>query len=115
MTPGLLTRRLTRQLTLAGLLVLCVWLLVSPPARTTADPLVRLLIGGLCALPLVALLYLGWKPVRQWGVWVALVLIPYFALSVGAFLVDPARQMEGAMFATLIAVVFFGGIFAARN
>ncbi len=111
MTPS---SHLPRQLTLAGLLVLAAWLLAAPPAGATTTPTTRLLIGALCALPLLALLYLGWKSVRQWGVWVALVLVPYFALSVGAFLVNPVGRIEGALFATLVALVFFGGIFASR-
>lgn len=115
MTEGQRARQLPRQLTFAGLLVLAGWLLVAPPAGAMAAPLTRLLIGGLCALPLLALACAGWRPVRQWGVWVAVVLVPYFALSVGAFLVNPAGRSEGALFATLIALVFFGGIFAARN
>ncbi|MEZ5564567.1 MAG: DUF2069 domain-containing protein [Gammaproteobacteria bacterium] len=103
------------RLTSAGLLALCVWLLISPPASIATDQATRLLIGGLCATPLLILIGAGLKPIRQWGVWVAIVLIPYFALSVGTFLVEPAKRLEGVAFATLIALVFFGGIFAARS
>jgi uncharacterized membrane protein len=103
------------RLTLAGLLVLSAWLLVAPPAGPTAGPAARLLIGVLCAAPLLALVVAGLRTVRQWGAWVAIVLIPYFALSVGALLVAPGRQLEGAAFATLIATVFFAGIAASRR
>ena len=104
-----------KRLTLAGLLVLLVWLLVSPPAGPTTELATRLLIGLLCAAPLLILLFAGRRAVPQWGVWVAIVMIPYFALSVGAFLVAPGRRLEGSAFATLIAVVFFTGIAASRQ
>lgn len=101
------------RVTVAGLLVLSAWLLVAPPAGTTADPTTRLLIGVLCAAPL--LLLAGLRAVRQWGAWVAIIMIPYFALSVGAMLVAQDQRLEGAAFATLIAVVFFTGIAASRR
>ncbi len=101
--------------TLAGLLVLSTWLLVAPPAGTAAAPATRLLIGALCAAPLLLLVLAGLRTVRQWGAWVAIIMIPYFALSVGAMLVAPGQRFEGAAFATLIAVVFFTGIAASRQ
>ncbi len=101
--------------TLAGLLVLSVWLVVAPPAGPATAPVPRLLIGLLCAAPLLILVAAGFRAVRQWGAWVAIVLIPYFALSVGSFLVAPGRQLAGAAFATLIAVVFFTAIVASRQ
>ncbi len=101
--------------TLAGLLVLGAWLLVAPPAGTATAPATRLLIGALCAAPLLLLVLAGLRTVRQWGAWVAIVMIPYFALSVGAMLVAPGQRLEGAAFTTLIAVVFFTGIAALRQ
>jgi uncharacterized membrane protein len=101
--------------TLAGLLVLSAWLLLVPPAGPAADPGSRLLIGTLCAAPLLLLALAGLRRVRQWGAWVAIVMIPYFALSVGAMLVAEGRRLEGAAFTTLIAVVFFAGIAASRR
>ena len=99
----------------AGLLVLCTWLLVAPPAGPAAEPVARLLIGLLCATPLLLLLLARLRAVRQWGAWVAIVMIPYFALSVSAFLAVPGQRLEGSAFATLIAVVFFTGIAASRQ
>lgn len=99
--------------TVAGLLVLAGWLLIVPPAGPTAATATHLLIGALCATPLLVLAAL--RTVRQWGAWVAIVMIPYFALSVGAMLVTPGQRLEGAAFATLIAVVFFLGIAASRR
>ena len=95
----------------AGLLVLSAWLLLAPPAGPATEPVPRLLIGLLCAAPLLLLLL----AVRRWGAWVAIVMIPYFALSVSAFLVAPGQRLEGSAFATLIAVVFFAGIAASRQ
>ncbi|MBL8200450.1 MAG: DUF2069 domain-containing protein [Chromatiales bacterium] len=103
------------RLTLAGLLVLCGWLLVVPPAGPAAAPGTRLLIGALCAAPLLLLVLAGLRRVRQWGAWVAISMIPYFALSVGAMLVAEGQRLEGAAFATLTAVVFFTGIAASRQ
>jgi uncharacterized membrane protein len=100
---------------LAGLLVLCGWLLAAPPAGPATEPFTRLLIGLLCAAPLLILVLAGFRAVRQWGAWVAIVMIPYFALSVGALLVAPGQRLQGAAFATLIAVVFFTGIAASRQ
>lgn len=101
--------------TLAGLLVLGVWLLIAPPASPATPPGTRLLIGALCAAPLLVLLVAGLRTVRQWGAWVAIIMIPYFALSVGAMLVAPGQRLEGAAFSALIAVVFFTGIAATRE
>ena len=103
------------RLTLVGLLALSLWLLAAPPAGPDSTPAARLLIGALCATPLLLLVLAGLRSVRQWGAWVAITLIPYFALSVGALLVAPGRQLAGAVFATLIAVVFFTGIAATRQ
>jgi uncharacterized membrane protein len=99
----------------AGLLVLSAWLLLAPPAGPAAAPVARLLIGLLCAAPLLILLLARRRAIRQWGAWVAIVMIPYFALSVGAFLFTPGQRLEGSAFATLIAVVFFTGIGASRQ
>lgn len=101
--------------TLAGLLLLSLWLLVAPPAGPTVSPGIRLLIGLLCAAPLLSLVLAGLRAVRQWGAWVAIVLIPYFTLSVGSLLVAPGHRLEGAVFATLTAVVFFSGIAVSRQ
>lgn len=106
---------LPTRLTLAGLAVLWVWLLIAPPAGAAASALVRLVIGLACAAPLLVLLLTGLRNYRQWGVWVAIVMIPYFALSVGAFLVAPTREPDGALFATLVAALFFAGIRASRQ
>jgi uncharacterized membrane protein len=101
--------------TQGGLIVLALWLLVMPPAGAGVAWLIRLAIGALCAAPLLLLLVLGLRAVHQWGVWVAVVMIPYFALSVGALLVSPEQRVEGAAFATLVALVFFSGIAASRQ
>jgi uncharacterized membrane protein len=103
------------RVTLAGLLVLSVWLLVAPPAGHATGAGTRLVIGLICAVPLLALVVAGLRSVRQWGAWVAIVLIPYFALSVGALLVAPGQRVEGGAFATVIALVFFAGIAATRQ
>jgi uncharacterized membrane protein len=100
---------------LLGLLVLSAWLVVVPPAGATAPAGTRLLIGLLCAAPLLLLVVAGLRAVRQWGAWVAISMIPYFALSVGSMLVAPGERLEEAAFATLIAVVFFTGIAASRQ
>jgi hypothetical protein len=42
-------------------------------------------------------------------------MIPYFALSVAAFLVAPGPRLQSSAFATLIALVFFTGIAASRQ
>ena len=110
MNPAFSTR-----LTLTGLAVLGAWLLMAPPAGVAATTLVRLAIGLACAAPLLVLLLTGFRHYRQWGVWVAIVMIPYFALSVGAFLVAPTREPVGALFAALVAALFFAGIRASRQ
>lgn len=96
-------------------MALSVWLLLAPPAGPATAPLPRLIIGLLCAMPLLILVLAGFRAVRQWGAWVAIVMIPYFALSVAAFLVAPGPRVQNSAFATLIAVVFFTGIAASRQ
>lgn len=104
-----------KRFTEAGLLLLVVWLLASPPAGPTTEVAVRLLIGLVCAAPLLMLLVAGLRAVRQWGVWVAIVMIPYFTLSVAALLVSPGPRLTGTALATMIALVFFGGIATSRR
>lgn len=101
--------------TVAGLGVLALWLLAAPPAGTATPALTRLAIGAACALPLAVLAATGLRGVRQWGAWVAIVLVPYFALSVGSMLVDPVRRLESVAFSSLVAAVFFLGIAANRR
>lgn len=103
------------RLTLAGLLGLSAWLMAAPPAGPGTPLATRLLIGALCAAPLLLLVVAGLRTVRQWGAWVAITMIPYFALSVGAMLVAAGQRLEGAAFSTLVAVVFFTGIAASRQ
>jgi uncharacterized membrane protein len=105
----------TRRATLAGLLVLAMWMLAAPPAGPAVTLATRLAIGTLCAAPLLILLVAGLRTARQWGAWVAIVMIPYFTLSVGALLVSPGQRLEGTALATLIALVFFSGIAASRQ
>jgi uncharacterized membrane protein len=100
---------------LLGLLVLSAWLVAAPPAGATASAGARLLIGLLCAAPLLLLVAAGLRAVRQWGAWVAITMIPYFTLSVGSMLVAPGQRVEGAAFASLIVIVFFTGIAALRQ
>ena len=101
--------------TRAGLLLLAAWLMISPPAGASAPVLTRLLIGIAFAAPLLVLLVTSFRKVRQWGAWVAIILIPYFALTVGSLLVTPGSRAAGSAFATLMAVVFFAGILASRE
>ena len=104
-----------RRFTLGGLLVLVVWLLAAPPAGPTTALATRLLIGVLCAAPLLILLVTGLRAVRQWGVWVAIVMIPYFALSVAALLVSPGQRLPGTALSIVIALVFFSGVATSRR
>lgn len=103
------------RLSLAGLAYLVIALLVAPPAGASAPPGVRLLVGAGFALPLVLLLGAAFRGSNRWGVWVALLMIPYVTFSVGAWLVSPATRVPGIAFALVASVVFFAGILAARG
>lgn len=103
------------RLALAGLAYLAAALLVAPPAGSSASLPARLLVGVLCALPLVVLLATSPRGSARWGTWVALVMIPYVTLSVGAWLVTPAARVPGIAFATVASTVFFAGILAGRR
>lgn len=103
------------RLALAGLAYLVVALLVAPPAGASAPAAVRLLVGSLFALPLLLLLAAAFRGAGRWGVWAALVMIPYVTFSVGAWLVSPATRLPGIAFALVASVVFFAGILAARG
>jgi hypothetical protein len=101
--------------TVLGLAALTLALLVAPPAGSTAGSGVRLLVGALAAGPLIALLLLKDRDPTRWGVWVALTMTPYVALSVGSWLVTPDRRAAGIVFALIASGVFFAGIFTARR
>lgn len=98
----------------AGLAGLSAVLLIAPPAGTSAPPGVRLLVGSAAALPLLLLLAARLRSPARWGTWVALVMIPYVALSVGSWLVSPSARGPGIAFALTASVVFFCGLFAGR-
>jgi len=103
------------RLAQGGLVLLVVALLADPPAGAGADGVARLAIGLLCAAPLLALLAASLRPGPRWGVWVAVVLVPYFALSVGAMLVASGNRGWSAAFPTLVALVFVAGNWSARR
>lgn len=103
-----------RRLAQAGLVLLAAVLIMDPPAGSSASPGVRLGIGLACAAPLLALLAGSLRPGPRWGAWVAIVLVPYFALSVGAMLVAPGDRMAGAAFPALVALVFVAGAWSSR-
>ncbi|MCL4720365.1 MAG: DUF2069 domain-containing protein [Gammaproteobacteria bacterium] len=75
----------------------------------------RLGIGALCAAPLAALLGAAFRRPRQWGAWVAILLIPYFTLGLGALLVTPERNAASLAFVLLTLVTLFAGIASARG
>lgn len=102
-------------LCLAGLAFLTGALLLAPPAGASATAPIRLLVGCAAAAPLLALLATHRSAPARWGVWVSLVMIPYVTLSVGSWLVSPATRTAGIAFALVASVVFFAGLFVARQ
>lgn len=100
---------------MAGLTGLTLWLLWSPPAGESVGAGERLAIGTACAAPLLVLLAQSLRNDTQWGKWVAVVMVPYVALSVGAMLVTPDGRWPGAVFAAVAVLVFFAGIDTARR
>lgn len=102
-------------LTWLVLVVLSAWLLISPPAPRMADGSARLAIGLLCAAPLLLLLVTGLGRRPRWGAWVAVVMIPYLALGVGALLVTPSSRASQAVFSGLTVLAFFAGLDATRR
>jgi hypothetical protein len=99
-----------------GLALLALALVVDPPAGASAGAGVRLAIGLLCAAPLLALLGTSPRAGPRWGAWVAIVLVPYFALAVGGMLMMPADQRTlSVAFSGLVALVFLAGVAAARR
>lgn len=102
-------------ISLLGLAALTLWLLVTPPAGADAGVSVRLVIGAICAAPLVVLLATANADRHKWGVWVAVMMIPYVTFSVGSLLVSPGARMQGALFAAVTVLTFFAGIDAARR
>lgn len=111
------TARTQRWFRLAqgGLVLLVLALMLDPPAGDSAGPAVRLAIGLLCAGPLLALLATSIRPGPRWGAWVAVVLVPYFALSLGAMLVVAGDRAYSAAFPVLVALVFVAASWSARG
>jgi uncharacterized membrane protein len=103
------------RLALLGLVILAGWLLVDPPADADASANARLVAGLFCALPLLILVAAWWRAGPKWGGWVAVVLVPYVTLAVGAVLVSPGGRLAAGLFALLTVVVFFAGLDAGRR
>lgn len=103
------------RLAQGGLVLLVLTLVLDPPAGDSAGTGVRLAIGLLCAGPLLALLATSIRPGPRWGAWVAIVLVPYFALSVGAMLVVAGDRAYSAAFPALVVLVFMAASWSARR
>jgi uncharacterized membrane protein len=106
---------LSARLALVGLVVLAAWLLRDPPAPDGATGLQRVIIGALCAAPLVVLAFTGLRARRQWGGWVATIMVPYITLATGSLLVAPANLVGSVSFTVIAVLVFFAGIDAGRR
>lgn len=103
------------QVAMGGLTLLAAWLVLAPPADADSPAGTRLAVGLACALPLLILMAAWWRAGPRWGAWVAVVLVPYVTLAVGAVLVSPDGRLAAGLFALLTVVVFFAGLDAGRR
>lgn len=108
-------RALSGRITVAGLAALALWLVADPPAGPSGGTLVRLAVGLACAAPLLLLLAAGARRDPRWGVWVAMVMVPYVTLGVGSLLATPGSRVARSLYAATCVVVFFAGIDTARR
>lgn len=100
---------------LAGLVILSVWLLAVPPAGAATGTAGRLLVGLACALPMLILIAAWLRPSIKWGAWVAVVMVPYVTLAVGAALIAQENRVAAIAFAAVTVLVFFTGLDAGRR
>jgi hypothetical protein len=104
----------SERLARAGLLMLGLWLLASPPAGASAPLATRLGLGLLCGLPLVLMGALGHRHGARWAVWGVMLLLPFFVLSLGSLVVQPERSLDSSGFAALLVAVLVLLVLRAR-
>jgi uncharacterized membrane protein len=101
------------------LVILVVDLLLDPAGTGSGAPL----LGAIGALPLLVLLAAFARPGPKWGGWVAVVMVPYFTLGIGAVLTDAvagvaagsAAQLEAVFYSVVSLVAFFCGMASSRQ
>ncbi len=89
--------KLSRSIALAGLLVMIAALLLPAPTPWS----------GTVAVPLIVLCATGFKPPQKWGGWVAAAMVPYFCISLGEVIANPAGRLEAILLASCAMIIFF--------
>lgn len=106
-----MTRRGRAQLAglagLAALAAMVTWSSLSGFGELAPD---RLPAGLAALLPLALLIAAGLKPHYKWGLWVAVVMIPYFIVAVTNVLGDPSVRNTHLVITVLTLLTFFAGM-----
>lgn len=100
MTPNAI-----RGLALACLAI-CAATLLWPPASA---------IGFVAALPVIAALLAGFRPVRRWGGWIAALMIPYLTLAAMNMLAGPMARAPAIALGISSSLAFVAGLGWTRS
>jgi len=95
----------SRCIALTGLLVMIATLLLPMPSAWS----------GTVAVPLFVLFVTGLKPPRKWGGWVAVAMVPYFAIALGEVIANPSGQFATSLLAGCTMIVFFSALDFSRR
>lgn len=95
----------SRGIALAGLLLMIGALLLPMPTPWSAT----------VSVPLIVLCVTGLKPPRKWGGWVAAAMVPYFSISMGEMIANPASRFVTSLLTICAVIVFFAGLDIGRR
>jgi len=101
----------TRWIACGGLVVLggaIIGPTLGAPAPATA-------VACAIALPLPVMVLTGLLRQPRWGIWTAVLMIPYFSVALTDMLTTPGNRWSSAAVATVAVVVFFAAIDVARR
>jgi len=98
-------RHPSRWLTLAGLAAIVGLLLYPVPTTWTV----------VISAPLVVLLAFGLRPPPKWGGWVAAIIIPYFAGTLGEALASPNASTPYWALTVLTIITFLAALYYVRS
>ena len=100
-----MTATTSRLIALVTLLMMCAVLLLPVPTAWT----------GFVSVPLLCLFITGIRPPRKWGGWAAAFMVPYFCISLGEVIANPAEYLTAALVAGGAMIEFFFGLDSTRR
>ena len=101
---------LARRVSQLGLLILSVAILAPAVNATTSS----LMLAVTTTLPLLLSAVLAFRQTLRWGLWTAVLMIPYFSFALTDMLTNPNNLWSSGLIALLAVIIFFTAIDVTR-